>query len=256
MLRRRLAQALIGLALAASSAACSGDDRPVDQAWLEPALLAVDDLGPAFEVAPDDAEDTDGAGPDFGCLFDLGPFGAGDDSGDDGPEIEFRATEEPQMPSVVESLTDTGDGERAAHVFDKVIELTEDCARVDTTDGDGMRWQFDVANDDETWAPGADQQLTISATGTATAKGIELPISFAVTMVRRDDVVLMAMFFDMSKDVSTAHRQVVTAACERLNALIEGDPLPDRRPVLADYPVGATLRELLGGQAPDPAQAA
>ncbi|WP_235734443.1 hypothetical protein [Nocardioides alcanivorans] len=254
---RRLVPAVASLLLAVSVTACSdGDDasgRP-DQAWLEPALLTVEDLGSGFQVAPDDERDGGGA-PDFGCLFDFDVPGAGqrDRDNDDGePEAEFQAVDDPQLPMVLHSITDSGDGDKAAELLQKLGEQTGKCTEVDETDESGMRWQFDVEQDEETWAPGADQQLTVTASGTAALAPMTIPISFALTIVRTGDVLTFVMFFDMADDVTDAHRSLVERACERVDAVIAGGPLPDREPLLEDYPIGKFLSDLLGGTATGP----
>lgn len=251
----RLVPGLAALLLASTLVACSDDEERPDQTWLEPALLTVDDLGDAFEVAPEEPQD-DESDIEFGCLFDvefgpqLGP--EDEDDEDDGLEAEFRAIEEPQMPMVMHSVIDSGDGELAADVLQELSDQTEDCTSVDTTDADGMRWQFAVEHDEETWAPGSDQQLTITATGTGGQAAIELPLSLAMTIVRHDDVLSVVMFMDMSDDITDTHHALVDAAAARLNALADDEPLPDRVPLLEDYPVGEALKGLLGDTSTGP----
>ena len=254
----RLAPTLTALLLVVVLGACSDDgDGAPDQARLEPALLTVDNLGDAFEVAPDDEDDEDD-GPDLGCLLDFdlpGVDAVEEDDEVDGPEAEFQASAEPNMPLVMHGITDTGDGAEAAGVIDQLWGHLAAFTEVDVTDDEGMRWQLDVDHDTDTWAPGSDQQLTIVASGTATRAPLELPLSFAMSFVRTGDVVTIIMFFDIADDVTEAQRDVVTVACERLDAVLHDEPLPEPEAVLDDYPVGEAYEELLSGTSAGPLDA-
>ena len=84
----------------------SGQLAPED---VRPALLTVENLSDAFEIDPDEGGGGDD-GPDWGCLFDFGPLqgDTDDDDEDDGDDeddenqVQFRASQEPGMPGVIQ----------------------------------------------------------------------------------------------------------------------------------------------------------
>lgn len=221
------------------------------QEQVDEALLTVDHLSSKFEI---DTNEADGAkGPDWGCLdFDELAKGTPGADGPDGEisfrEISFRAIEEPGMPGVLHGVTGAPDAGTAEQALDRFVTVMADCTRVDSTDGDGTRWQFDVGTDEDTWADGADQQVNMTATGSVRLQGFTVPIDIRLTFLRIGSAVCMVGFFDMTEDAGTAPRELVAAATARLRAVLAGEEPPAAEPLLEGYPIGEAFDALVPDQ--------
>ena len=237
--------AAIALALASLTACGSGSD--IEDADLDGALLSVEDLGSGFAVDDDeDEDDGEDDDPDWGCLLDFDEVAPSDsDDEDNDSEIAFSAKEDPGMPGIFQGVFAAEDVETAEEGMAEIADTLDGCDRVDSTDDKGNRWQFDVDFDRSAGARGADQQLNLTASGSLTSSLLELPISIAFTVVRVEEAVTLIAFFDMAEDIAEAHRDVTGAAVERLTAVVEDEALPEREPLLEDYPVGAALEGLV-----------
>jgi hypothetical protein len=241
------ALALAGVFALGSLTACGSEDEPsrVRPEDMKPALLTVENLSDEFEVDKDDSGG--GEGPDWGCLFDLGPLSKDDDKDtDDDIQIQFRASEDPGMPGVIQLVDAAPDLARAEASMDDLAEAFGDCDKVDTTDDDGTTWRFDVAFDRTAWARGADEQINLLASGSTTSDEIELPVSIAMSVVRIENAVSILMFIDLAEDLVGAPRKLTNAAAARLQAVVDGEDPAEPEPVLEDYPIGAAIKDLLG----------
>ena len=245
---RLSALAFAGVLALGCLTACGSDDetsrvRPED---MKPALLTVDNLSDEFEVDEDDSGDGDGS-PDWGCLFDLGPLSKDDDNDeDDDIQIQFRASEDPGMPGVIQLVDAAPDLAKAEAAMDDLAEAFDGCEEVDTTDDDGTTWRFDVDFDRTAWARGADEQINLTASGSTTSDEIELPVSISMSVVRIENAVSILMFIDLAEDLVGAPRRLTNAAAARLQAVVDGEDPADPEPVLEDYPIGAAIKDLLG----------
>ena len=253
---RLTALAAAGVLALGCLSACGDDDKSgrLDPEDVKPALLTVENLSDAFEIDPDEGGGGDD-GPDWGCLFDFGPLQEGsDDDEDEGDEddenqVQFRASEEPGMPGVIQLVDAAPSLAKAKKAMDDMAEEFEGCEEVDTTDDDGTTWQFDVAFDRSAWARGADEQINLMATGSSTSDGLELPVSISLSVVRIENAVSILMFIDLADDLAGAPRALTNAASARLQAVVDGEDIAEPEPVLEDYPIGAAFAELLGKDA-------
>lgn len=230
--------------------ACGADDGPsrVEPKDVKPALLTVENLSDEFEIDPDEGG-SDDDGPDWGCLFDFGPLKRDtddDEDEDDENEVQFRASEEPGMPGVIQLVDAAPSLAKAEEAMDDMAEAFEGCEEVDTTDDDGTSWKFDVAFDRSAWARGADEQINLTATGSTISDELELPVSISLSVVRIENAVSILMFIDLAEDLAGAPRALTNAASARLQAVIDGEDVADPEPVLEDYPIGAAFEDLLG----------
>jgi hypothetical protein len=244
------ALAVAGLLALGCLTACSDNDessrlKPED---VKPALLTVENLSDEFEVDPDKSGEGDD-GPDWGCLFDFGPLKRDtdkDDDKDDENEIQFRASEEPGMPGVIQLVDAAPSLAKAEQAMDDMAESFDGCEKVDTTDDDGTAWKFDVAFDRSAWARGADEQINLTATGSTISDELELPVSISLSVVRIENAVCILMFIDLAEELAGAPRALTHAASARLQAVVDGEDIGDPEPVLEDYPIGAAFEDLLG----------
>ena len=230
--------------------ACGNDDDTsgrLDPEDVKPALLTVENLSDAFEIDPDESG-SDDDGPDWGCLFDFGPLqgDSEDEDEDDENQVQFRASEEPGMPGVIQLVDAAPSLAKAEKAMDDMAKEFDGCVEVDTTDDDGTTWQFDVAFDRSAWARGADEQINLTATGSTTSDELELPVSISLSVVRIENAVSILMFIDLADDLVGAPRALTNAASARLQAVVDGEDLAEPEPVLEDYPIGAAFAELLG----------
>jgi hypothetical protein len=234
--------------------ACGSDDEPnrVRPEDMKPALLTVENLSDAFEVDKDESEGGDDNSPDWGCLFDLGPLKkeSDKDKDDDDVEIQFRASEDPGMPGVIQLVDAAPSLAKAESAMDDMAEVFGGCEEVDTTDDDGTTWRFDIDFDRTAWARGADEQINLTASGSTTSDEIELPVSISMSVVRIENAVSILMFIDLAEDLAGAPRKLTNAAAARLQAVVDGDDPADPEPVLEDYPIGAGFKDLLGTDEP------
>jgi hypothetical protein len=237
--------------LNASLTACgssegSGLVKPAD---MKPALLTVENLSNDFEIDKD--QSGGGGGPDWGCLFDLGPLNkSGDKGGERGAaddlQISFRATQEPGMPGVIQLVDAAPSLAKAETAMDDMADAFGGCEKVDTKDGDGTTWKFSIDFDRTAWARGADEQINLTASGSSTLNQIELPVSISMSVVRIENAVSILMFVDLAADLADAPRKLTNAASARLQAVVDGQDPGAPEPVLEGYPIGAAFADLLG----------
>ena len=246
------ALAVAGVLALGCLTACGDDNESsrLDPEDVKPALLTVQNLSDAFEIDPDESGGGDD-GPDWGCLFDFGPLQKDSDDEDedddnDENQVQFRASEEPGMPGVIQLVDAAPSLAKAEQAMDDMAREFDGCEEVDTTDDDGTTWQFDVAFDRSAWARGADEQINLTATGSTISDELELPVSISLSVVRIENAVSILMFIDLADDLAGAPRALTNAASARLQAVVDGEDIADPEPVLEDYPIGAAFAELLG----------
>jgi len=246
------ALAVAGVLALGCLTACGDDNESsrLDPEDVKPALLTVENLSDAFEIDPDESGSGDD-GPDWGCLFDFGPLQKDSDDEDedddnDENQVQFRASEEPGMPGVIQLVDAAPSLAKAEKAMDDMAKEFDGCEKVDTTDDDGTTWQFDIAFDRSAWARGADEQINLTATGSTISDELELPVSISLSVVRIENAVSILMFIDLADDLAGAPRALTNAASARLQAVVDGEDIADPEPVLEDYPIGAAFAELLG----------
>ena len=245
------ALACAGILALAGLTACGSDDDPgkVTSEDLGPAVLTVEDLSDEFQVDPETDSGEDG-GMDLGCL-DLselkkgpGDLGRNNDDTDDENGAQFEASEDPGMPAVFHAVKAFPSQARAEQLLDKVAEILEDCHEIESIE-EGTTWQLDVELDRSAWARGADEQLNVIATGTSSTDEFQLPVNMSMSLVRIENAVSMLMFLDFAEDTVGAPRKLTSATAARLQAIFDGEDVPDPEPLLEDYPIGASFADLL-----------
>ncbi|MDN4161045.1 sensor domain-containing protein [Nocardioides abyssi] len=253
----RLAPLAAGVLLVAALAGCGSDDDSgaegpgglggsagvgedvvvLDQAQVDRAVLSPDNLGLGFEPEPDDGaddeDDEDSAG--LGCLAavdeDL-------DQAEAKAEASYEATNELGTPSVSSGVSSFATTDDVTERFDRLRAALEDCDRIDVTEDDGPSFALEVDSDDATVSDEVDEQLNISAVGSATAEGFELPVTIRLSAARIDNHVVFLSRFDLGETTGEL-TPYTEAAVGRLLAVLAGDE-PDEEPVVADTGAGGS----------------
>lgn len=202
-LLRRAGTAAASLTLALALVACGssdgsdGDDRssssdaaptdgvPTDDE-LAAALLTSDDVPEGFEQSDvdDDDDDEDSVFADT-CLGDVADF---DDQVGTEPvskaKTQFTVEDETTQSLLQAGISLYDDEDAVVDAFDEFYSGFSTCTDLSFTDDGGNSYALDVTADDTVTIDGADSQLTIKLTGTATAGTDSIPIDFGFLVVR------------------------------------------------------------------------
>lgn len=230
----RLTTSLAGLALAlASLTACgsengSSSDR-LDEDQLEQALLTTGDLPDGFEVEDDDDDDD---AP--GCLGDVEEI---EDDEAASVERQFAFAEGGGLPLVFNGFKSYDDADQPEDALDTLVEQLEDCDEVSETDEDGVTFDLDITIDTDETAD-VDQQLTLEASGTLSAEGQEVPFAVTYRFARIDNNLVGVGFGHISGDTGAASQELLDAGVERLQAVVDGEDVPDPGPLLEGFGTG------------------
>lgn len=236
MHKNRWAVGLAALALTSLSACGdSGSDEPSEptdsestaelevltEEQAERALLSETVMGTEF-VAGEPGEESDDPAP--GCLSaldDLDDIGA-----ETKAEVEFTSTSEIGLPGVEHSVFSYTEIDPISARIQEVETRLEGCDVVEDVDEDGTEYLLDVAVSTETTTAGADEQITVAATGTITSEGQEIPLGVYMSSVRVENHVSVVVYTDIPEDEaasSAAFETYVDAAAERLAAVAAGE---------------------------------
>jgi hypothetical protein len=233
--KNRWAVSLAALALT-SLAACGGGDDSSDGAEsggageelevltaeeADQALLSETVMGSDF-TAGEPSEDSDEGAP--GCLSaldDLDDIGA-----ETKAEVEYTSTSEVGLPTVEHSVFSYTEVEPISARIEEVRTALDGCDVVEETAEDGTEYLLDVSLSTDTTSDGADEQITLAATGTITAQGQEIPLGVYMSSVRVGNHVSVVVYTDIPEDEATttaAFDSYVDAAAERLVAVAAGE---------------------------------
>ncbi|MCR6032699.1 hypothetical protein GGQ22_14825 [Nocardioides sp. zg-579] len=250
---RRSAPVAGALLLAAALTACGSGDSDddsgtagngipsevvvLDQAQVDEAVLSPQNLGPGFTVDDDDpnddpeAEDEDSTG--LGCLA------AVDDDLDQSAakaEASYVAATELETPAISSGVSSYDSLDDVTERFERLRAALADCEQIDVTE-DGATFTLEVEHDEETSAEEVDEQLNISAIGSASAEGLELPVAIRLSAARIDNDVVFLSRFDLGADGGELE-PYTAAAIGRLLAVLDGTT-PSDETVVDDAPGGA-----------------
>ena len=238
MHKNRWAVGLAALALT-SLAACGGDDTsgttdsesPTEELEVltaeeaELALIPESAMGETFvgtEPTDDDSE------TDLGCLSALNEM---DDIGaETEAQIEYVPADESGFPALENSVFSYDETEVISNRMEEISTALEGCESVDVTDDDGTSFTLDVNFESGVTTDGADEQVTLEASGTISTPDQEVPISLYMSSVRVDNHVTVVIYSELSDDVeagSTQFDSYVTAATDRLVAVAAGETPTD-----------------------------
>lgn len=242
MHKNRWAVGLAALALTSFTACGGGDaDEPADSGstaesegaelevlsseQVEQALIPQAAMGDEFTAVEPTEEEGDA---DLGCLSALDEM---DDIGAEAEaEIEYVPADDSGFPSLENSVYSYSDTERISSRIEEVSTALGGCDSVDVTDDEGTRFQLDVSLESGVVTDGADEQVTLEASGTISAPGQEVPIVLHMSSVRVDNHVTVVVYSDLTEDVAQSGSEFdsyVSAATERLVAVAAGETPED-----------------------------
>jgi hypothetical protein len=148
-------------------------------------------------------------------------------------EVEYTSTSEVGLPSVEHSVFSYTEVEPISARIEEVGSALEGCTTIEESDEDGTEYLLDVSVSTETTSEGAEEQVTVAATGTITADGQEIPLGVYMSSVRVENHVSVVVYTDIPEDeavTSAAFESYVDAGAARLAAVAAGDE-PTEEPV-------------------------
>lgn len=247
--RPRLAALAAGVVLTAGLAGCgsegSGDGVVVlDQEQVDQAVLSIENLGPGFVVDEDDdsedgSDDADEPETDLGCLDavdeDL-------EEAEAKAEVSYAAVNDLESPTVDSGVSSYGSVDDVTERFERLRTALADCTDIEVSEDevseDEVSFSLSVDSDEETSFDEVEEQLNITATGTASTQGVELPVAMRLSAARVDNHVVFLSRFDLGAD--GALEPYTEAAVGRLLAVLDGET-PDEEPVVADSGAGGAV---------------
>lgn len=243
MQKNRWAVGLAALALT-SLTACGGSDAedtsdttasgsPSEGAELEvlsseeaeQALIPQAAMGEEFTAIEPSEEEGDA---DLGCLSALDEMG--DIGAETEAEVEYVPADDSGFPSLESSVFSYTDTERISTRIEEVSAALDGCDSVDVTDDQGTRFQLDVSLENEVVTEGADEQVTLEASGTISSAEQEVPITLHMSSVRIDNHVTVVVYSDLTEDVTQSASEFdsyVSAATDRLVTVAAGETPED-----------------------------
>lgn len=194
----------------------------------EQALIPQAAMGEEFTAIEPSEEEGDA---DLGCLSALDEM---DDIGaETEAEVEYVPADDSGFPSVESSVFSYTDTERISTRMEEVSTALAGCESVDVTDDEGTRFQLDVSLENEVVTEGADEQVTLEASGTISSPDQEVPITLHMSSVRIDNHVTVVVYSDLTEDVTQSASEFdsyVSAATDRLVAVVAGQT-PEDEPI-------------------------
>lgn len=238
--RSRLAPLAAGVVLTAALTGCGADDESegsgsgdgvvvLDQEQVDQAVLSIDNLGPGFVVDEDD--DSDDAGEEADT--DLGCLDAVDDDLEESEakaEVSYAAVNDLESPTVDSGVSSYGSVDDVTERFERLRTALADCTSIEVSEDD-VSFSLTVESDEETSSDEVEEQLNITATGTASTQGVELPVAMRLSAARVDNHVVFLSRFDLGAD--GALEPYTEAAVGRLLAVLDGET-PDDETVVVD----------------------
>ncbi len=194
----------------------------------EQALLSETVMGADFTAGEPSESANDGAPGCLAALDDLDDIGAEIEA-----EVEYTSTSEVGLPSVEHSVYSYTEIDPISERIEEVSTALDGCDTVEETDEDGTEFTLDVTLSTDTTSEVADEQIALTAVGTVTSQGQQLPLGVFMSSVRVDNHVSVIVYTDIPDDEETtqaAFESYVDAAAERLAAVAAGDT-PSEEPL-------------------------
>ncbi|GGO73962.1 hypothetical protein [Nocardioides deserti] len=243
--RPRLAALAAGVVLTAALTGCGSDDESsggsggssdevvvLDQEQVDQAVLSIDNLGPGFVVDEDD-DSENGDDADEEADTDLGCLDAVDDDLEESEakaEVSYAAVNDLESPTVDSGVSSYGSVDDVTERFERLRTALADCTSIEVSE-DEVSFSLTVESNEETSSDEVEEQLNITATGTASTQGVELPVAMRLSAARVDNHVVFLSRFDLGAD--GALEPYTEAAVGRLLAVLDGET-PDDETVVVD----------------------
>lgn len=209
---------------------------------VDAAMLTLKDIGGRFRPKKPTSGDTaGGAGEGPGCLGRMDRLTAAAKAKAEAV-TDFVPKSRVGMPIVTVSVATFADESRLAKLLDDLERGMKACRDVDVK-VDGARWRLSITNDRLGWASDAEEQFNVRATGTISEGQLKIPLTIQLTIARIANNGVYTLMFDFRDNVALAPQKVTKATLARVRAVMLGERLPARRPLLKNYPI-ATPQEL------------
>lgn len=224
------------------SSADSEDAKVLSKAELKSSLIALDDLGPGFEV--DDSADDDDDDTDLGCLNGLDELDKKSTKPTRDEEASYQADSDLNLPAVFTTVGTFRSDATAAKVLSELGDAVADCTEVDVTDKDGFRLQLEVTSNTDKVDPDASGQLSIEAVGKASTQGVTFPFALRFSAIRLGNQVTVVGYVNSTEALGAEADALLQRAFDRLAPVSQGEKVPDLEPL--DLKV-VQLEDILGG---------
>lgn len=187
----------------------------------EQALIPETTMGDEFKGIEPTDDDTE---VDLGCLNALDELEELDAETE--AEIEYVPADDSGFPALEHSVFSYSEPEVISDRIEEVTAALDGCDSVDVTDDEGTRFALDVSFESGATTDGADEQVSLQASGTIATPDQEVPISLYLSAVRVDNHVTAVIYSELSDDVTAGVEQFdsyVTEATARLAAVASGE---------------------------------
>ncbi len=230
---RSLAATALLLALAAtagcsSSSAGGAEGEGAEQVTvlskdqLQDVLLDATSLAGSWNVDEDDEEDD----TELGCLTDIGDLGSKATKAKHKAEISLSSEGDSGLPAVGHSVGSYESVAQAQENLDQLTDALDGCHSVEEKDADGTQMKLSIDTDTEKSVSDVDQQVNVTAVGSAGNEVLSLPIAFRYSIARIDNHLSLLFYADLTDSAQTATSStdaLVAAAVSRLRSVIAGD---------------------------------
>lgn len=210
---------LIGCGSDGASEASDGGAKVLSKDQAKSAVLSLENLGNGWERTDSggsDDEDSDDEG--LGCLTGLNQTR---ENANTKAEQEFQPSAGASMISLG-SMVSSFDSED--EVIDRMASLREilaGCTSIKEGDASSTI-ELALVTDETKTHPEADEQLTLRATGSASAEGMKVPMAMAITVARVDNNVAFLAYQDMAATTPAIWDDITKTAVQRLVDVLDG----------------------------------